>query len=193
MEVVNDGNEGGGGDSVLDRWNDLRAECQRGLETAMSVSAGTDLGVAAQLRLDALGRAGGQTGTLAAAAGAHNVDWTMLAAIGIRESGFLDVLQSDGQGAGVFQIDVGKNKKVTVENARNLAWAADWVAATLAANFNKLAGLYPNFDAAHLMQATAASWNLGVGGISGNPDTIDVGSPRNNYGSNIMDLMTCFH
>ena len=41
-------------------------------------------------------------------------------------------------------------------------------------------------------QATAAAYNLGKGGVSGNPDTIDRGSTWGNYGSDITLLMHCF-
>ncbi len=47
-------------------------------------------------------------------------------------------------------------------------------------------------DPAQLLQTSASSWKLGAGGISGNPDTIDVGSAGNNYGSNVVLLMDCF-
>jgi RHS repeat-associated protein len=179
--------------AALEEWEALNTDCRSGLEAAMSVNADTGAEVAARLRLNALARAGGQTGVLAAAAaGSDPIDWTMLAAIGIRESGFADVLQKGGNGAGVFQIDLGKNSEVDVTDARNLAWAADWVANRLATNYAKLAAAYPDLDAAHLLQATAASYNFGLTNISGNPDTIDVGTPGNNYGSNIMNLMRCF-
>jgi hypothetical protein len=75
---------------------------------------------------------------------------------------------------------------------RSFSWAADWAAKTLHSNYTYLANHFQNFDAAHLWQATAASWNLGTGGISGNPDTIDRKSAGDNYGSNILDLMECF-
>ena len=55
-----------------------------------------------------------------------------------------------------------------------------------------LANAYPNFTPDQLLQATAASYNLGTGGISGNPATIDEGSAGDNYGSNVVDLMETF-
>lgn len=52
---------------------------------------------------------------------------------------------------------------------------------------------FPNFAAAHLWQATAASWNLGAFRFSGDPSTIDAGSkPNGNYGSTVINLMDCF-
>jgi len=43
-----------------------------------------------------------------------------------------------------------------------------------------------------LFQATAASYNFGLGNISGNPNTINIGTTKNNYGSNVEQLMACF-
>jgi hypothetical protein len=65
-------------------------------------------------------------------------------------------------------------------------------AARLINNANALAAAHPNLTTTQLLQATAASYNFGTGNISGNPNTIDVGTTGNNYGSNVMDLMTCF-
>jgi hypothetical protein len=77
----------------------------------------------------------------------------------------------------------------------------NWGATNLAANAATIANKHPNFaaDPALLIQATAASWNLGPNGFTGNPATIDAGSTDSrgegypgNYGRNIMDIMTCF-
>src|SRR5579885_1653148 len=61
------------------------------------------------------------------------IDWTMIAAMGIRETGWHDVNQANGQGVGVFQIDLGQNPDVTRQEATNIAWAAHWAATTLEA------------------------------------------------------------
>ena len=90
------------------------------------------------------------------------------------------------------QIDRGVNKDVTQEQAADIGWAAKWAANLMGSNSTQLAAAYSNFDAAQLLQATAASYNFGTGNISGNADTIDVGTTRGNYGSNVLDLMDCF-
>lgn len=100
-----------------------------------------------------------------------------------------------GSGAGVFQIDLSAHPDVTPAEAFNIPWAANYAAGLLASNEAYLAGKFPNFTAVQLLQATAASYNIGRNGISGNPDTIDVGtSPpgHGNYGSNVVGLMSCF-
>ena len=100
-------------------------------------------------------------------------------------------------GAGVFQIDLGANPNVTAAQAFNIPFAANYAAGMLASNEAYLSANFPNFTPSQLLQATAASYNLGVGGIRGNPNTIDVGSApgglNGNYGSNVVNLMSCFH
>ena len=115
-----------------------------------------------------------------------------LAQMGLRETGFRNITQPDGNGVGIFQIDIGKNPNVTAAQASDPTFAADWAAAFLAGNMAILAKKYPNLDPSQLLQATAASYNLGTGGISGNPNTIDMGSTGNNYGSNVLQLIDCF-
>jgi len=119
----------------------------------------------------------------------------MLAAIAVRETGVQNVTEVDGAGVGVgiFRITVSATSGVTAAQASNTTFAANFAANMLATNMSTLATEYPNLNAQQLLQATAASYNLGVGGITGNPNTIDVGSPGNNYGSNVLNLMNCFH
>ena len=165
-------------------WENLSETCQNGLQTAMGDNIRADIA--------ALNRAWAQEGTLINAAAGAGVDWKMLGAIGLRETAFRDISQAGGLGMGVFQIDLGKNPSVTGAQALSIPWAAQFAANMLASNYATLAAEYPALDPAHLLQATAASYNLGVGGISGNPDTIDVGSSHDNYGRNVLDLMDCF-
>ena len=129
-----------------------------------------------------------------AAAQNNHIDPALLAAIGVRETGFQDISEADGAGVGVgvFQITVTRTNGVTAANANNLAWAASYAANMLHDNMTTLAQEYPNLTPDQLLQATAASYNLGVRGISGNPNTIDQGSANNNYGANILQLMKCF-
>jgi hypothetical protein len=124
-----------------------------------------------------------------------DISWTMLAAIAVRETGVLNVNETDGAGVGVgiFQITVSPDSGVTAAQASNVTFAANFAANMLATNMSTLATLYPNLDPQQLQQATAASYNFGTPNITGNPNTIDVGSAGNNYGSNILGLMNCFH
>jgi len=111
------------------------------------------------------------------------------------ETGFRNVNEKGGAnvGVGIFQLTVKANSGVTAAQARNLTWAANYAANMLNWNANYLAEQFPNFTPTQLLQATAASYNLGPGGIHGNPNRIDVGSkPNNNYGSLILLLMECF-
>jgi RHS repeat-associated protein len=118
--------------------------------------------------------------TIQSAASDAGIDPALLAAIG------------GGMGAGVFQIDLGANPAVTSAQAYNVTYSANFAAAMLARNMASLAASYPNLDQTQLLQATAASYNFGTGNISGNPNTIDQGTTGNNYGQNVVDLMSCF-
>jgi RHS repeat-associated protein len=157
-----------------------RRNCSKGLQEAHA-------------NQDAVNRALQDWNMLQTAGGAHGIDPAMLGAIGIRETGFRNISQSGGgQGAGIFQIDLGQNPNVTAAQAFNPAWAANYAANMLSSNMGYLAAKFPNLTPSQLLQATAASYNLGRGGISGNPNTIDIGTPGNNYGSNVLLLMDCF-
>ncbi|HEV3481173.1 MAG TPA: RHS repeat-associated core domain-containing protein [Candidatus Acidoferrales bacterium] len=143
----------------------------------------------------AVDRANAVWDTIEGAADANDIDPALLAAIGVLETGFQNVNEKDGAGVGVgvFQITVSLSSGVTSAEARNLTWAANYAANMLNSNANYLAGKFPSFTPTQLLQATAASYNLGPGGISGNPNTIDKGSkPHNNYGSLVLQLMNCF-
>ena len=121
-----------------------------------------------------------------------------MAAIAIRESGFKDGNEVDGAGVGIgkFQITVSPNSGVTAAQARNPFFASNYAAALLANNKETLASNFPEFTTDQLEQATAASYNFGVGNISGDPSRIDVGTApgglKGNYGSNVLDLRSCF-
>jgi RHS repeat-associated protein len=172
---------GGGGTGV----NSKQQNCAKGLQMANKDMA-------------ALNRANAAWDTLQAAADANNVDPALLAAIGVEESGFQNRNENDGAGVGVgvFQVTVSPSSGVTAAQAANLAWAANYAAAMLDANMDTLGANFPNFTQAQLLQATATSYNMGTGGISGNPNTIDVGSQRRgqqgNYGATVVNLMDCF-
>jgi hypothetical protein len=141
----------------------------------------------------AVKRARSHWSVISAAATAKGIDPALLAAIGVRETGFRNMRQiGGGHGVGVFQIDLGAHPGVTAAQASNLQFAAGYAAGLLAANAAYLRAKFPGLGAAQLLQATAASYNLGRGGISGDPNTIDVGTPHGNYGSNVVGLMSCF-
>lgn len=149
------------------------------------------LGVARQTPA-ALKRAVANWPTLSTAASAHSIDPRLLAAVGVRETGFQNIDQKNGYGRGVFQIDIGANPSVSAAQAHNLTFASNWAANALSENFSALKSAFSNFDPTHLLQATAASYNFGLTNISGNPNTIDVGTTGGNYGSNVVQLMNCF-
>jgi soluble lytic murein transglycosylase-like protein len=159
---------------------DKQQNCADGLQEAGQTMAAVD-------------RANASWDMLQTAADANNVDPALLAAIGIRETGFQNIPQSGGgQGAGIFQIDLGQNPNVTSQQAFNPTWAANFAGNMLDTNMDTLAAAYPNLNQNQLLQATAASYNFGTGNISGNPNTIDVGTTGGNYGESVVSIMDCF-
>ena len=83
-------------------------------------------------------------------------------------------------GRGTFQIDLGGNPGVSQAQAFNPSYSSNFAANMLSTNGAALAAQHPNFNGAQLAQATAASYNMGLGkngkNFSGNPNTIDVGT-----------------
>jgi len=99
----------------------------------------------------------------------------------------------------VFQLTVTPNSGVTSDRANNVTWAAIYAANMLATNMGFLQDAHTDFNQTQRLQATAATYSMGLGkhprgsNISGNPNTIDVGTkPNNNYGSLVSGLMNCF-
>jgi hypothetical protein len=142
----------------------------------------------------ALTRVGDNWKVIQEAATAHSIDPNLLAAIAIRETGFQNISQRNGgKGRGVFQIDIGKNPSVKEAKAKDLTYSANFAAKMLATNMAILSAKYPRFTETQLLQATAASYNFGTKNIKGNPDKIDDKTAENNYGSNVLNILTnCF-
>jgi hypothetical protein len=144
----------------------------------------------------AVTRAQNAWSVLQTAADAHDIDPALLAAIGVRETGFENVQEKlkngkDGPGMGYFQLT--NQPGVTVAQAFDLTYAANYAANMLSTNESILSNEFPAFTPDQLLQATAAAYNMsGPDQISGNPNTIDVGTTGGNYGSNVVGLMSCF-
>ncbi|HYI39327.1 MAG TPA: RHS repeat-associated core domain-containing protein, partial [Allosphingosinicella sp.] len=115
----------------------------------------------------------------------------LLAAVGVRESGFRNVSEvGGGGGRGVFQIT---GNGVSDANAYNVEWAARWAAQKLSSDFNYFRLKFPSFTNVQLAQATAASYNFYRTNVRGDPSKIDQGTTRDNYGSNVLQIGgTCF-
>ena len=195
------GGGGGGGvgsgstSGAQAQWNELNPQCQNALQAALPNTPSSAL-------VAALNRAMAAESTLVVATAGTPITWQFLAAIGIRESGFQNISEVDGAGVGVgvFQITVKNNNVnprygVTVAQAGNLDWSASYAAQLLTSNMTYLTSKFPNFTPFQILQATAASYNMNPykpGNFTGNPSTIDAGTARSNYGSNVLDLLNCF-
>jgi hypothetical protein len=127
----------------------------------------------------------------------HQINPKFLAAVGVRESGLPanpDVVEAGGgKGRGLFQIDLGAHPGVTVAQAFDPNYSANYSANLLLTDLTQLGRKSSNFNPDQLSQATAAAYNSGVGNISGNPNTIDNGTTWDNYGSNVNAISNdCF-
>jgi len=155
--------------------------------------------------VSALNRALAKLAVLTAAGDAHGVDPALLGAIGLRETGFRNINQPNGQGVGLFQIDLGQNPSVTAGQASNVAFAANWAAAYLSGNAKDLAANYPDLSTMSLagfsgygdmsVIAPADTYNLGLGGVKkflNNTFDPDLGTTGENYGQNVWQLTKCF-
>lgn len=128
--------------------------------------------------------------TLEAAAAGYGIPTSLLAAIGVRESGFRNIPeQGGGAGMGVFQLT--NQPGIGPAQAYHLGTSANYAARMLATNMTYLSRKF-DFTPIQLLQATAASYNFGVDDISGNPATIDVGTTIHNYGRSVVLIMRCF-
>ncbi len=143
---------------------------------------------------------------LRSAGEAFSVDWSILAAIGIRETGFQNIAEiGGGGGRGVFQIDITRNRGVTEEQAFNIDRAARWTAQNLYNNLVDLLNGDVNFNEA--TQMAVAAHNRGIGGIldqirsltrRGLPASsltaaeVDARTTGRNYGANVLDISRCF-
>lgn len=96
----------------------------------------------------AIDRALGNWWILSAASELAGIDPALLAAIGVRESGFRNVRQVGGRGAGAFQIDMGQHPDIPAALALDVPFAAGWAALYLGANATFLAGKHKNFTPA---------------------------------------------
>jgi hypothetical protein len=188
-------------------WDALSFDCQDALRKSHPARNDAQ-GIPRWLGM--LARAEAAKDILQAAGDATGINWELLAAIGVQESGFSNVHEaSGGLGVGVFQIDLGQNPGVSAKQAGNLGWAANWAASTLANSAARIAKALPGVssDIYLFSWMTAASWNTGWGGQvrryrnGESPDyhtsPIDPrGTPnrryKNNYGSVVLGLMDCF-
>jgi RHS repeat-associated protein len=185
-------------EALAAEWDNLSDECQKGLRGKYGQATIKSM-------MMTLNRVVALMDTIEEAASANGIDPALLAAIALKETNGENRLQRcepgltwgdpKCSGAGMFQIDLHHNPGVSKDQALDVSFAADWAAKLLKTNMTFLASKHPNFTGDVLLQATAASFNLGRNGFSGNPDTIDVGSagtPKNGYGANVIQLAECF-
>jgi hypothetical protein len=153
-------------------------------------------------------RARGAMDLLKKVAGKYGFDPALLAAIGVRESNFLNQRERNGGGRGVFQIDIIAHPalRAIAEDPSRLAEQADHAGRILAAGINKYSGYGPELAAAGGLREYNAgnrhNWSVhkfagGRGGLDATVARLDRGtSPKKhgNYVSNVLAIArNCFH
>jgi RHS repeat-associated protein len=176
------------------KWQGLSDDCQNGLRTALPARSDSQ-GIPRWL--GALDRAKDKQATLEAAADKYGIDWHLLAAIGIRETGFV--------GDNIFQLS---GNLASADQAKDLAQAADIAAKLLSDNASLISKTISGLSPDRLNWMVAASFNTGAQGQINryrngfSPDYLTApidpsGTPnrryRNNYGENVLGLEDCFN
>lgn len=159
------------------------AKCRQGMKMTQSDQA-------------SINRAKAAKATLQAAAAKHGIDWRILAAIGVRETGFrnIDSPRVGDPGQGVFQLT--NQPGVTRAQAHNLAFAANYAAKMIADNKRYFKRKFPKFNETQLMHAAIAAYNFGLVEVKGNPERIDIGTAGSKegrpYGESVLLAANCF-
>ena len=166
----------------------LNSDCQKGLTSAMP---GADSDANDQARLDALSRGAAASPILEAAASAYGLDWRLLMAIGIEETGFQNL-----SGGGWFQFTPITG--VSADCAGNLECAANAAAKKLAENLDALSGFTvrgQHLTGDALTTALLDSWNAGLGGVERallRGGSADSASSNKHYGATALEVSKCY-
>lgn len=132
-----------------------------------------------------------------AVAGNNGIPWQLPAAVGVRESRFINQKQSGGGlGRGIFQIDRGVHPEVSNAQAYNVARSAKYAAADLAEGIAEYGSYNPALSNAIGARYYNAGGKYMIGKIAGGIPALDRGTapPKgNDYVSNVLGLMDCFH
>jgi soluble lytic murein transglycosylase-like protein len=129
-------------------------------------------------------------GTITNAANSNGIDPSLLASIGIRESGLQNIAQSGGMGRGVFQVDLGADPNVSTAQAFDANFSANFAANMLGTATQALQG--QGYSAQMGTAGAVRQYNAGTRylnskmkqGIAG----LDRGTTGNNYVSNVLAI-----
>lgn len=154
--------------------------CARGLTNAKSNQGAVNRAKSNMPALDIVGSDSG-------------VDPAILAAIGVRETGFRNSAQPDGLGRGIFQIDLGQHPDVSLSTAFDPLASGDVAAGLLNQGFQQYAILGPRLAlAAGIRDYNARPKTTFMKAVTGGIRALDRGTARGNYVSNVLDLVDCF-
>jgi hypothetical protein len=129
----------------------------------------------------------------------------LLAAIGVRETGFQNISQSGGNGRGIFQLDIGQNPqaaKIIGNTEAEATFAAQLLVDSLNYHSNEKRG-YPaaNYTADLELAAAVRDYNANhevtrkiMMRTGATIADLDRGTARNTYVSNVLNLANhCFN
>ena len=170
------------------------------LEETYGVSELCARGMAASgARMDAIDRANEASNVLKEAAEEADIAWRLLAAIGVRESGFKNIDEiGGGPGRGIFQVT--PNKGISEAQARDLSTAARYAAKHLKGSINHFSAVIDEYGR-NPWAVAARGYNTGTSNrytlnkLIGDDyiGNLDRGTARNNYVTSVLNLMDCFY
>lgn len=139
-------------------------------------------------------------GVVSGAANAHGIDANLLAALGVRESGFRNSVQPGGAGRGIFQIDLGQHPDVSFSQAMDPSFSANYAAGMLQSGYTSAASLGYGHDMSNA--GALRQYNAGpryfkqkmAGGVTAlDKGTTGANHGPGNYVSNVLAISTkCF-
>jgi hypothetical protein len=122
----------------------------------------------------------------------------MRQSIAVRESGVRNIDQPNGLGRGIWQIDLGAHPDVTVAQAHDQRFAANYAAGLLSGSYDRLSDKYGSKYGDGLVTAAAIrEYNAGskytASKIKKGLGALNRGTTGNNYVNNVLDIArNCF-
>ncbi|MGN6424381.1 MAG: RHS repeat-associated core domain-containing protein [Asticcacaulis sp.] len=164
-----------GGGAILKPAPRNSHDCKAALRTAGGDQAGVSRAYAAWA-------------TLGNAASNNDINISLLAAIGVRETDFQNKDSYDN-GWGVFQLT--NRPGVTHAQAWDVPFAANYAAGMLNSNYSS-ARQYSNLTSDQKTQIAADLYNMSPRHLTSDPNADDQHTTGHNYGSNVVGLQSCF-
>jgi hypothetical protein len=189
---------GSGGEVVVGGGRQPSLQLFERLQQKLGISEGCARGmVGSGKRMDSIERANQHTDVFKDAAAKYNIDWRLVAAVAVRESGVTNRDELGGSpGRGIFQIT--PNDQISEDDAEDIVKAADYAAGLLATSVNRFTEQIGSY---------LHPWAVGARGYNTGPynrftlqklaepdymNALDRGTALNSYVSSVVNLMECF-